>query len=110
MVFTGAGETRTKSRRNNQAQSQAGKLAIKTGYDMLKKLFAAALCGIVIASIASHADAAGPGSFARSYASIERSVVASALTESEKADFERDRTLMMLDHYFERFDQTPISI
>lgn len=75
---------------------------------MLKKLFAAALCGIVIASIASHADAAGPGGFARGFAVLERDAVASVAspTDADKVDLERRKTLSALDHYFSGFDQS----
>ncbi|MGV1914963.1 hypothetical protein [uncultured Agrobacterium sp.] len=75
---------------------------------MLKKLFAAALCGIVIASIADHADAAGPGGFARGFASLEESVVSAppAIQRGERVDIERRKALSALDDYFQRFDQT----
>ncbi|NTJ43135.1 hypothetical protein G6L28_11070 [Agrobacterium larrymoorei] len=75
---------------------------------MFKKLFAAALCGIVIASIASHADAAGPGSLARGFAALERDAIASLTspTQADTVDLERKNTLSALDHYFSGFDQS----
>lgn len=75
---------------------------------MLKKLFAAALCGIAIASIADHAHAAGPGAFARGFASLEQSVVAppASIRQGEHVDIERHKALSALDDYFQRFDQT----
>lgn len=42
---------------------------------MLKKIIAAAICGIVIASMSTHADAAGAAGFARSFAAAEKSAV-----------------------------------
>lgn len=74
---------------------------------MLKKLFAAALCGIVIASYAGHADAAGPGGFARGFQAIERKAVLSVvpLTSADRIDVSRDRIISALDIYFEDFAQ-----
>lgn len=55
---------------------------------MLKKLFAAAICGIVIASIAGHADATATAGNTR------------------KNDTEREQTMTALDTYFDGFQQT----
>lgn len=79
---------------------------------MFRKLFAAALCGIVIASIASHADAAGPASFARGFAALERNAVATITPQSRigKIDLQRKRTLRAIDRYFGDFDQTRIDL
>jgi predicted transglutaminase-like cysteine proteinase len=49
---------------------------------MFKKLIAAAICGAFIASISGHAEAAGPGGFARGFAAIEQTAVASIKTSS----------------------------
>ena len=49
---------------------------------MFKKLIAAAICGAFIASISGHAEAAGPGGFARGFAAIEQTAVASVKTSS----------------------------
>ncbi|MGG2475779.1 transglutaminase-like cysteine peptidase, partial [Rhizobium sp. BR5] len=38
---------------------------------MLKKIIAAAICGIAIASMSTHADAAGAAGFARGFAAVE---------------------------------------
>lgn len=74
---------------------------------MLRKVFAAALCGTVIASYASHADAAGPGGFARGFQSIERRAVPTIvpLTSADRIDVTRDRVISALDAYFEDFAQ-----
>ena len=61
---------------------------------MMLKLLAAALCGIVIATIASHANAAGPGSYARGFAGLERTAA------------ERASALAAVDDYLKGFDQT----
>lgn len=42
---------------------------------MLKKIIAAAICGIVVASMSTHADAAGAAGFARGFASAEKSAL-----------------------------------
>lgn len=42
---------------------------------MLKKIIAAAICGIAVASMSNHADAAGAAGFARGFAAVERSAV-----------------------------------
>lgn len=42
---------------------------------MLKKIIAAAICGIAIASMSTHADAAGAAGFARGFAAVEKSAV-----------------------------------
>jgi predicted transglutaminase-like cysteine proteinase len=47
----------------------------KTGYEMLKKIIAAAICGIAVASMSTHADAAGAAGFARGFAAVEKSAV-----------------------------------
>ncbi|POO54961.1 hypothetical protein CTT39_17045 [Agrobacterium rosae] len=75
---------------------------------MMKKLFAAAICGAVIASISTHADAAGPGGFARGFAILERDAVASIspLSSADKIDVSRQDAIAALDHYFGSFDQT----
>jgi predicted transglutaminase-like cysteine proteinase len=49
---------------------------------MLKKIFAAAICGVVIASMSSHADAAGPAGFTRHDNPISHSAV--GLTASDQ--------------------------
>lgn len=74
---------------------------------MFKKLFAAAICGAVIASVSTHADAAGPGGFAREFGTIERDVVASVspLSSADKIDVSRQDVITTLDHYFGGFDQ-----
>ena len=76
--------------------------------NMLKKLFAAAICGAVIASISTHADAAGPGGFARSFAAMEHNAAASVapLSSADTIDVSRQEALLALDHYFGGFDQT----
>ena len=43
---------------------------------MLKKIIAAAICGIAVASMSNHADAAGAAGFARGFAAVEKSAVA----------------------------------
>jgi predicted transglutaminase-like cysteine proteinase len=43
---------------------------------MLKKIIAAVICGIAIASMSTHADAAGAAGFARSFAAVEKTTVA----------------------------------
>ncbi|OCJ55130.1 hypothetical protein A6U92_00465 [Agrobacterium rubi] len=75
---------------------------------MLKKLFAAAICGIVIASVSSHADAAGPGGFARGFSAIEQDVVASAapLSSAETIKVSRQQAMSALNQYFTGFDQS----
>lgn len=77
---------------------------------MLKKLFAAAVCGVVIASISTHADAAGPGGFARHFAQMERDVVTSVapLTSADRIDVSRQQVISALDQYFTGFDQANI--
>lgn len=62
------GAPETKSR-----PAQAG--GSQTGYEMLKKIIAAAICGIAIASMSTHADAAGAAGFARGFAAVEKSAV-----------------------------------
>ncbi len=42
---------------------------------MLKKIIAAAICGIAVASMSTQADAAGAAGFARAFAAVERSAV-----------------------------------
>jgi len=42
---------------------------------MLKKIIAAAICGIAVASMSNHADAAGAAGFARGFAAVEKSAV-----------------------------------
>lgn len=42
---------------------------------MLKKIIAAAICGIAIASMSNHADAAGAAGFARGFLAVEKSAV-----------------------------------
>ena len=42
---------------------------------MLKKIIAAAICGIAIASMSTHADAAGAAGFARGFAAVEKSAL-----------------------------------
>lgn len=80
----------------------------KRGIDMFKKLFAAAICGAVIASIASHADAAGPGGFARGFAVLERDAVSTLapMTSADKIDISRHKALSAMDQYFSGFDQS----
>lgn len=75
---------------------------------MLKKLFAATLCGTVIASYAPHADAAGPGGMARGFQAIERRAIVSLvpLTSADRIDVTRDRITSALDAYFEDFAQS----
>ncbi len=75
---------------------------------MLKKLFAAAICGAVIASVSTHADAAGPGGFARGFAAIERDAVTSIppLASADNIDVSRQQVFSALDRYFGSFDQT----
>lgn len=104
---TEAGQQKKNRPGNRSAKETGGQAGHETGLDMLKKLFAAVLCGIVIASIASHADAAGPGGLARSFAKIERNLVASApsITQGEQVDIERKAAIASLDFYFQRFDQ-----
>ncbi|WP_234900319.1 hypothetical protein [Rhizobium skierniewicense] len=74
---------------------------------MLKKLFAAAICGIVIASITSHADAAGPAGFARGFSALEYRVIASVapLNSADRINVTRDQTMSAIDQYFSGFDQ-----
>ncbi|UXS02322.1 transglutaminase-like cysteine peptidase [Agrobacterium tumefaciens] len=43
---------------------------------MLKKIIAAAICGIVVASMSTHADAAGAAGFARGFATAEKAALA----------------------------------
>lgn len=75
---------------------------------MLKKLFAAAICGIVIASVASHAEAAGPGGFARGFMSIERNVVAAVAPVGSACTLDLAASQMRseLDDYLAGFDQS----
>jgi hypothetical protein len=82
--------------------------AKKRGMNMFKKLFAAAICGAVIASISTHADAAGPGGFARGFAKVEHEVVTSVapMTSADTIDISRQQALSALDQYFKGFDQS----
>lgn len=75
---------------------------------MLKKLLAAAICGIVIASVASHAEAAGPGGFARGFRLIERNAVAAVapLNGACTLDMAGNQMISALDEYFVGFDQS----
>lgn len=47
----------------------------KRGMKMLKKIIAAAICGIAVASMSTHADAAGAAGFARGFAAVEKTAV-----------------------------------
>lgn len=75
---------------------------------MLKKLFAATLCGAVIASYAPYADAAGPGGFARGFQAIERKAVSTIvpLTSADRIDVTRDQVASALNAYFDDFVQS----
>ncbi|MEH3092827.1 MAG: hypothetical protein PGN20_12550 [Agrobacterium cavarae] len=48
-----------------------------------------------------------PGGLARSFAKIERNLIASApsITQGEQVDIERKAAIASLDFYFQRFDQ-----
>ena len=60
-------------RRTTSRPAKAG--GSQTGYEMLKKIIAAAICGIAVASMSNHADAAGAAGFARGFAAVEKSAV-----------------------------------
>ena len=64
---------RDASRKQKSRPAQAG--GSQTGYEMLKKIIAAAICGIAVASMSNHADAAGAAGFARGFAAVEKSAV-----------------------------------
>lgn len=64
---------RYRSKLQKRYSRPAGKLAdTETGYEMLKKIIAAAICGVFVASVSGEADAAGPAGFARGFASAEK--------------------------------------
>lgn len=96
-------------RRTRTGEKTGGKLAnAKRGMNMFKKLFAAAICGAVIASISTHADAAGPGGFARGFARVEQMVVTSVspMTSADNIDVSRQQAISALDQYLSGFDQS----
>lgn len=62
--------------RKTEIETGKSRRIAKRGMKMLKKIIAAAICGIAIASMSTHADAAGAAGFARSFAAVEKTAVA----------------------------------
>lgn len=88
--FTGQGisclnATDTRSKIQTRYSRPAGKLAdTETGYEMLKKIIAAAICGVFVASVSGEADAAGPAGFARGFGAAEKAQVLAVEASANK--------------------------
>lgn len=61
--------------RKTEIETGTSRRITKRGMKMLKKIIAAAICGIAVASMSTHADAAGAAGFARGFAAVEKSAV-----------------------------------
>ncbi|GEM_PF-471482 len=63
------------TRHKTEIETGKSRRIAKRGMKMLKKIIAAAICGIAVASMSTHADAAGAAGFARGFAAVEKSAV-----------------------------------